>query len=112
MLSIEEDDYSVSRAADEDRGIEEFLTQVTWAPTKSLNIDVSTNPPTRFLDTLPPYFDPENFVQPPPWYSALETSTALDENDGPTSFNHSPSILDFTGGKPTKKRNAKRKLFE
>ncbi|XP_022181022.1 uncharacterized protein LOC111041139 [Myzus persicae] len=87
-------------------------TQATRVPTKSLNIDDSTSLPPVIIDTLPPYFDPENFAQPPPWYTAPETSTAVDENDGPTYLKHSPSILDFTGGKPTKKRNAKRKLFE
>ncbi|KAL4126797.1 hypothetical protein QTP88_011006 [Uroleucon formosanum] len=161
-ISPMHEDPSQAQGADEDRGIEEFLTQATWTPTKALNIDVSTNPPTTFLDTLPPYFDPDNFAQPPPWYTAPEyinpspttitvdendgpinmpiddstglpsssqaiidnftqyplwynnrikcspTSKAVDENDGPTSFNHLPSIL---GGKPTKKRNAKRKLF-
>ncbi|KAL4152834.1 hypothetical protein QTP88_000667 [Uroleucon formosanum] len=117
------EDLSQARAADEDRGINDFLrqinpTQATWAATKTLPVPSSL--PTSFIDTLPDY-DSDNFAQDPygriKSYRNIEpspTSPAVDENDGPTSFNRSPSILDFTGGKPMKKlnqRNAKRKLF-
>ncbi|KAE9543570.1 hypothetical protein AGLY_002370 [Aphis glycines] len=57
-------------------------------------------------------FDSDNFAQYPPWYNNRvihsPPSITVDENDGPTSFNKSPSILD---SKSTKKRSAKRKLF-
>ncbi|KAL4083533.1 hypothetical protein QTP88_028849 [Uroleucon formosanum] len=94
----DEDDFSQSRAAEEDRGINDFLRQInpTQAPTKTLP---SSLPPT-IIDTLSAYFDPDNFAQPPPWDTApesLPTSLAVDENDGPTSFNHSPSNLNFSG---------------
>ncbi|KAL4084266.1 hypothetical protein QTP88_028091 [Uroleucon formosanum] len=117
------EDLSQARVADEDRGLNDFLrqinpTQATWAPTKTLPVPSSL--PTSFIDTLPDY-DSDNFAQDPygriKSYRNIEpspTSPAVDENDGPTSFNRSPSILDFTGGKPMKKlnqRNAKRKLF-
>ncbi|KAL4153099.1 hypothetical protein QTP88_000932 [Uroleucon formosanum] len=117
------EDLSQARAADKDRGINEFLrqinpTQATWAPTKTLPVPSSL--PTSFIDTLPDY-DSDNFAQDPygriKSYRNIEpspTSPAVDENDGPTSFNRSPSILNFTGGKPMKKlnqRNAQRKLF-
>ncbi|XP_060855187.1 uncharacterized protein LOC132932852 [Metopolophium dirhodum] len=123
-MSPMHEDLSQARVADEERGIDEFLTQATWAParkTKPLPIDDSGSLPTTIIDPLPVSFDSNNFAQPPSWYTAPQyiesspTSPAVDENDGPTSFNHSPSILDFTGGEPTKKlnkRNAKRKLFE
>ncbi|KAL4119468.1 hypothetical protein QTP88_012275 [Uroleucon formosanum] len=110
----DKDDFLQARAADEDRGIKELLTQATWAPTKTLPSSLTTS----FIDTLPDY-DSDNFAQDP--YGRIKsyrdikpspTSPAVDENDGPTSFNHSPSILDFTGGKPTKKRNTKRTPFE
>ncbi|KAE9521895.1 hypothetical protein AGLY_017702 [Aphis glycines] len=123
-MSPMHENLSQARVADEERGMEEFLTQAKWSPirkTESLPIDEPESPPPRIMDTLPTYcFDPDNFAQPPPWYTAPEynesspTSPAVDENDGPTSFNRSPSILDFTGGigmKKLKKRNAKRKLF-
>ncbi|KAE9521246.1 hypothetical protein AGLY_018358 [Aphis glycines] len=108
-------DPSQARAADEDRGIHEFLTQinptqVTWAPTKSLPIDDSESLPPAIIDNHSTGHDSNNFTL---WYNnrvrPSSTSLAVDENDGPTSFNHSPSIL---GSKPTKKRNVKRKLFE
>ncbi|KAL4153030.1 hypothetical protein QTP88_000863 [Uroleucon formosanum] len=115
-MSPMHDEDTEARAADEDRGIKELLTPATWAPTKSM--PVSSRLPTSFINTLPDY-DSDNFAQDPyglvKAYENIEPSPmsppAVDENDGPTSFNHSPSILDFTGGKPTKKRNAKRKLF-
>ncbi|KAL4083680.1 hypothetical protein QTP88_028996 [Uroleucon formosanum] len=97
----DEDDFSQARAADEDCGIKEFLTQATWAPTKTLPVPSSL--PTTIIDTLLDY-DSDNFAQDP--YGCIKsyryidpspTSPAVDENDGPTSFNHSPSILDFTG---------------
>ncbi|KAE9521655.1 hypothetical protein AGLY_017951 [Aphis glycines] len=64
------------------------------------------------LDNTADGFDTDNFAQYPPWYNNRvihsPPSIAVDENDGPTPFNKSPSILD---SKPTKKRSAKRKLF-
>ncbi|KAF0711234.1 Uncharacterized protein FWK35_00028687 [Aphis craccivora] len=89
-------------------------TQATWAPTRSLPID--TSPPSPLPVAIDHGHDSDNFTQHPLWYNnrikSTSTSHAVDENDGPTSFNNSPSIL---GGKPTKKstqRNVKRKLFE
>ncbi|XP_026819138.1 uncharacterized protein LOC113557786 [Rhopalosiphum maidis] len=103
------DDFNPSQAADEDRGIEEFLTQVTQP------IDDLESLPPAIIDNHSTGNDSDNFTQYPLWYNnrikSPPTSLAVDENDGPTSFNHSPSILDFTGGMPTKKRNVKRKLF-
>ncbi|XP_026806890.1 uncharacterized protein LOC113549681 [Rhopalosiphum maidis] len=108
-------DPSQAQATDEDRGIEEFLAQVTRAPTKSLPIDDPESLPPAIIDNHSTGNDSDNFTQYPPWYNnrikSPPTSLAVDENDGPTSFNHSPSILDFTGGMPMKKRNVKRKLF-
>ncbi|KAL4152670.1 hypothetical protein QTP88_000503 [Uroleucon formosanum] len=119
-------DPSQAQAADVDRGINDFLrqinpTQATWAPTKSL--PASSRLPTT--NTLPDY-DSDNFAQDPygliKAYGNIEpspASIAVDENDGPTSFNLSPSpppaLLGFTGQKLVKKlnkRNVKRKLFE
>ncbi|CAI6347733.1 unnamed protein product [Macrosiphum euphorbiae] len=62
----------------------------------------------------------DNDAQYPPWYTSPQyiesqpTSPAVDENDGPTSFNQPPSILDFTSGKTANKlnkRGVKRKLL-
>ncbi|KAL4084372.1 hypothetical protein QTP88_028195 [Uroleucon formosanum] len=116
-----------SQRADEECGIDEFFTQInptqaTWAPirkTKSLHIDDPISLPTTVIDKQHRR-NSDNFAQYPSWYTTPEykipspASPAIDENDGPMSFNRSPSILDFTGGKPMKKinqRNAKRKLF-
>ncbi|KAL4153528.1 hypothetical protein QTP88_001361 [Uroleucon formosanum] len=115
-ISPMHDEDNEARGADEERSNKEFLTQATWAPTKPL--PVSSRLPTSFINTLPDY-DSDNYAQDPygfiKAYGNIEPSPtsppAVDENDGPSFFNHSPSILDFTGGKPTKKRNAKRKLF-
>ncbi|KAF0719946.1 Uncharacterized protein FWK35_00028146, partial [Aphis craccivora] len=96
-------------------GIDEFLTQInptqaTWAPTRSLPID--TSPPSPLPLAIDHGHDLDNFTQHPLWYNnrikSTSTSHAVDKNDGPTSFNNSLSIL---GGKLTKKRSAKRKLF-
>ncbi|KAF0697281.1 Uncharacterized protein FWK35_00034003 [Aphis craccivora] len=91
-------------------------TQATWTPTRSLPIDDSTIPPSPLPVAIDHGHDSDKFTQHPLWYNncikSTSTSHAVDENDGPTSFNNSPSIL---GGKPTKKstqRNVKRKLFE
>ncbi|KAL4103976.1 hypothetical protein QTP88_019289 [Uroleucon formosanum] len=62
----DEDDFSQARAADEDRGIKELLTQATWAPTKSLHIDDSTNLPPVIIDKRHRR-DSDNFAQYPPW---------------------------------------------
>ncbi|KAE9522298.1 hypothetical protein AGLY_017309 [Aphis glycines] len=87
-------------------------TQATWAPTKPKPIDDSESLPPAIIDNHSTGHDSDNFTQTPLWYNNRvrppPTSLAVDENDGPTSFNHSPSILD---SKPTKKRSAKRKLF-
>ncbi|KAL5235086.1 hypothetical protein ACI65C_002496 [Semiaphis heraclei] len=113
-MSPMHEDPSQAQGTDEDRGIDDFLTQInptqaTWAPAKSLR----TSPPSfDCLDNAADGFDSDNFTQHPLWYNnriqSSPTSLAVDENDGPTSINNSPSNL---GGKPTKKRNAKRKLF-
>ncbi|KAL4123057.1 hypothetical protein QTP88_015289 [Uroleucon formosanum] len=94
-MSPMHDEDNEARAADEDRGIKELLTPATWAPTKSM--PVSSRLPTT--NTLPDY-DSDNFAQDPyglvKAYGNIEPSPtsppAVDENDGPTSFNHSPSI--------------------
>ncbi|XP_060859183.1 uncharacterized protein LOC132936464 [Metopolophium dirhodum] len=127
-MSPMHEDFSQKRGADEECGIDEFLTQATWAPTrktKPLHIDDPGSLPTTIIDTLPASFDSDNFAQPPPWYTAPQyiesspQSPAVDENDGPTSFNLSPSsppaLLGFTGQKLAKKKpsmgSVKRKLF-
>ncbi|XP_022160489.1 uncharacterized protein LOC111026678 [Myzus persicae] len=128
-MSPMDENLSPAGVADEDRGIDEFLTQInltqaTWVPirkTKSLPIDDPGSLSTTVMDTLPASFDSDNFAQDPcgriKSYRYIEpspASPAVDETDGMMSFNHSPSILDFTSGKPTKKLkpNPKRKLFD
>ncbi|CAI6361908.1 unnamed protein product [Macrosiphum euphorbiae] len=106
--------YSLVSAADEEHGIDEFLTrinptQTTWAPIRKTKPLLISRPTTN-IDTLPASFDSDISQDP---YGCIQsyiepssTSPAVDENYGPTSFNsfnHSPSILDFTCGKPTKK---------
>ncbi|KAL4090193.1 hypothetical protein QTP88_025092 [Uroleucon formosanum] len=60
----------LSQAADEDRGINDFLaqintTQATWAPTKSLPIDNSTNLPPVIIDNHSTGHDSDNITQYP-----------------------------------------------
>ncbi|XP_060865282.1 uncharacterized protein LOC132946181 [Metopolophium dirhodum] len=119
-MSPMHEDLSQARVADEERGIDEFLTQATWAPARKTKLLPIDDP-----GSLPASFDSDNFAQPPPWYTAPQyiesspPSPAVDENDGPTSFNLSPSsppaLLGFTGQKLAKKkpsmRSVKRKLF-
>ncbi|KAL5245969.1 hypothetical protein ACI65C_013377 [Semiaphis heraclei] len=71
-----------------------------------------TSPPSfDCLDNAADGFDSDNFTQHLLWYNnriqSPPTSLAVDETDGPTSFNNSPSNLGFTGGKPTKKTERK-----
>ncbi|KAL4132170.1 hypothetical protein QTP88_009377 [Uroleucon formosanum] len=93
-------------------------------PSQAQHIDDSTNLPPVIIDKRHRR-DSDNVAQYLPWYTSPQyiepspTSLAVDENDGPTSFNLSPSsppaLLGFTGQKLIKKlnkRNVKRKLFE
>ncbi|XP_060848194.1 uncharacterized protein LOC132927631 [Rhopalosiphum padi] len=105
------------------------LTQATYPASSTvdendgpINVYINQNDaPTSLpsLSSLPVLIDNHSTGhdsdEHPLWYNNRIKSTgpAVDENDGPSSFNHSPSILDFTGGKPMKKstkRSVKRKL--
>ncbi|XP_025198692.1 uncharacterized protein LOC112597007 [Melanaphis sacchari] len=114
-MSPMHEDASQVQAADEDRGVDEFLAQATRSPTMTLPIDDTDGLAHTAIDKRHRR-DLYTDAQYPPWYITPQyiepASLAVDENDGPTSFNHSPSFLDFTGGKPTKKQNVKRKLIE
>ncbi|KAF0771148.1 Uncharacterized protein FWK35_00003043 [Aphis craccivora] len=55
------------------------------------------SPPLVVINNHSTGHDSDNFTQHPLWYNnsikTTSTSPAVDENDGPTSFNNSPSIL-------------------
>ncbi|XP_025191760.1 uncharacterized protein LOC112592012 [Melanaphis sacchari] len=115
-MSPMHEDASQVQAADEDRGVDEFLAQATRAPTMTLPIDDTDGLAQTAIDKRHRR-DLYTDAQYPPWYIIPQyiepASLAVDENDGPTSFNHSPSILDFTGGKSTNKTERKTQtLFE
>ncbi|KAF0771146.1 Uncharacterized protein FWK35_00003045 [Aphis craccivora] len=88
-------------------------TQATWAPTRSLPIYDSTSPPSPLLVAIDHGHDSDNFTQHPLWYNnrikSTSTSHAVDENDGPTSFNNSPSIL---GASPLKNQLSGTVIFK
>ncbi|KAF0763462.1 Uncharacterized protein FWK35_00008143, partial [Aphis craccivora] len=70
-MSPMHENLSQTKAADDECGIDAFLTQInptqaTWAPTKSLPTSL---PSFDCLDNTADGFDSDNFAQYPPWYN-------------------------------------------